>query len=123
MSELRPPPVFDCGACPTPCTESSSAVMNSVSQPADAARSALPVASMAVLHSTRPHVPSGRTAMTAVTRPSCVSTPAANEPNHTSPPAWRMALRNHSPFAAYGTLPVALRPASISFVKPTRFPK
>ena len=78
---------------------------------------------MAVLQTTRPHVPSGSTAMTAVTRPSFVSTPAAKEPNHPSPPASRMARRYHSPFAAYGTVPVALRPASISFVKPTRFPK
>ena len=96
--------------------------MNSVSSPAIAGSSALPVASIAVRQATSPRVPSSITTTAPATRPSFTTTPFTNAPNQISAPALRCSARYHSPFAWGKTLPVARVPASTSRVKPMRLP-
>ena len=81
---------------PAPCTEISSAERNSVRSPADAARSAYPVASMTAFARTTPYVPSASATVAPTTRVPSVTAPVACAASQISAPALRASARNHS---------------------------
>ena len=98
-------------------------VRYSVSVPASAGTSALPVASITFAQRTAPRVPSDITTTTPVTRVPSTITPWSIVPNQISAPARRCSCRYHSLFACGNTAPIVFTPSSISCVKPTRLPK
>jgi len=97
--------------------------MNSVSSPASAANSALPVPSIAALQRITPRSPSGVSTTTPVTAPFSTTTPFTMVPYQISAPALRFWLRYHSDLLCEKTTPVSFTPWSISLVKPTRLPQ
>ena len=97
--------------------------MNSVSAPASAGISALPVESTTFAQRTAPRVPSGITTTTPVTRVPSTITPWTIVPNQISAPARRCSRRYHSLLHCGNTAPISFTPTSISCVKPTRLPK